>query len=345
MNNDFSETRSERRKLVDVLPLDTPYTVHIDPSGACNFSCGFCPCNTVNFRNSDRHKIMTMELFCKIADDLTCFPQKIRVINLYDFGESLLNKNVPEMVKILREKDVCEEIIMATNGSLLTPELNTRLASCGIDFIKISVEALSTEGYKNVSNVDLDFEVFLDNIKDLKRKCHENVCLKNGGRTKIHAKCVNAVLKSDADIEKFYELFDGISDYASVENVEDWWSGFEPMINQDSVRVISNINHGGKICTRPFIHMIIHSNGEISACCNDWKFATVYGNASEERLVDVWGGKRLRNFQLMHLEGRRSENDFCAECSFFCNDNIDDDAEVIAEKLRKPEKGDKKKHE
>lgn len=157
---------------------------------------------------------------------------------------------------------------------------------------------------------------------------------RGGKTTKVHAKCVNAMLKSETDVKRFYELFEEITDYTSIENVEEWWGDFEPVINKDSIKVVSNVNYGGKICTRPFIHMIIHSNGEISACCNDWKFATVYGDANKEHLVEVWNGKRLEEFQLMHLEGRRNENEFCAKCKFFCNDNIDEDAEAIADKLR-----------
>lgn len=334
MEKDFLKTRSKRQKLADILPLETPFTVNIDPSGACNFSCGFCPCNTVDFRNGDRHKIMTMELFGKIVEDLTQFPQRIKVINLYCFGEPLLNKNVPQMVRMLREKKVCNEIIMVTNGSLLTTELNEELASCGIDYIRISVEALSSEGYQSVSNREINFEKFLDNIKDLRNKCQNSHCLENGGITKVHSKCVNAMLRNDTDVQRFYELFDPISDFISIENVEEWWGDFEPIINQDSIKVVSNVNYGGKICTRPLIHMIIHSNGAISACCNDWKFATVYGDVNKESLVDIWNGDKLRDFQLMHLEGRRYENVFCAKCKFFCNDNVDDDAEVIADRLR-----------
>ncbi len=326
MSMDFLTTRSKRKRLADVLPLDTPFTVNIDPCGACNFSCGFCPCNTADFRNEDRHKMMSMELFYKIADDLAAFPQKIKVVNLYCFGEPLLNPNIPEMVRILRKKDVCNEIILVTNGSLLTPELNKQLAICGIDYIRISVEALSSDDYEKVCGKRIDFNRFLSNIEDLHDQC--------GVTTRIHSKCVNAMLKDESDLKRFHELFEPISDFISVENVEDWWGDFKPLIQQDAVKVVSNIHYGGKICTRPLIHMIIHSNGEISACCNDWKFATVYGDVNAERLVDAWNGKRLREFQLMHLEGRRYDNDFCAKCKFFCNDNIDEDAELVAQTLR-----------
>lgn len=101
MNKDFQSTRPKRRNLAGIIPLDTPFTVNIDPCGACNFKCGFCPCNMADFRNKDRHEMMSMDLFQKIVDDLAAFPKKIRVVNLYCFGEPLLNKNLPEMVRML----------------------------------------------------------------------------------------------------------------------------------------------------------------------------------------------------------------------------------------------------
>lgn len=174
MYKNFLETRPKRQKLADVLPLDTPFTVYLDPCGACNFSCDFCPCNTADFRNQERHKIMPMELFYKIADDLAAFPQKIKVVNLYCFGEPLLNQNVPEMVEVLRKKDVCNEIMLVTNGSMLAPAYNQRLAGCGLDYIRISVEALSSEGYEKVCGKRMDLDELLFNIRDLRDRCRQN---------------------------------------------------------------------------------------------------------------------------------------------------------------------------
>jgi MoaA/NifB/PqqE/SkfB family radical SAM enzyme len=34
--------KGKRAKLSEVLPLDTPFVVHIDVSSVCNFKCKFC---------------------------------------------------------------------------------------------------------------------------------------------------------------------------------------------------------------------------------------------------------------------------------------------------------------
>lgn len=33
----------DRVPLQDVIPLETPYLIYLDPSSACNFKCQFCP--------------------------------------------------------------------------------------------------------------------------------------------------------------------------------------------------------------------------------------------------------------------------------------------------------------
>ena len=62
------------------------------------------------------------------------------------------------------------------------------------------------------------------------------------------------------------------------------------------------------------------------------------GNATNtESLTDTWNGARLRDFRLMHLTGRKSENAACATCDYIqaLPDNIDNDREEFAERIQK----------
>jgi hypothetical protein len=47
----------------------------------------------------------------------------------------------------------------------------------------------------------------------------------------------------------------------------------------------------------------------------DWSGGTVVGDVRTQSLLDIWRGDRLLNFQRMHLEGRRSENSSCKNCT------------------------------
>lgn len=79
MNRDRPEYANARTILSEVVPLDTPYVLFLDPGGACNFRCSFCPCNRGDFRNQERHAVMSMELFHRILDDIEGFPSQIKV--------------------------------------------------------------------------------------------------------------------------------------------------------------------------------------------------------------------------------------------------------------------------
>lgn len=68
------------------------------------------------------------------------------------------------------------------------PEMNRRLVDTGIDMVRISVEALTAEDYKEICDVSIDFEKFVDNIRDLYE-------VSRGTNTKVSVKIVNVALK------------------------------------------------------------------------------------------------------------------------------------------------------
>ena len=117
------ETRNKRTPLELVVPLSTPFIIFIDPCGACNFRCNFCPCNNSEYKKKERHKMMPLPVFKQIVDDIGNFNQKVKVIYLYGFGEPLLNRHLIKMAKYLKNSQVCHEIRIVTNGSMLTPEI------------------------------------------------------------------------------------------------------------------------------------------------------------------------------------------------------------------------------
>ena len=216
------ETRNKRTPLEEVVPLSTPYILFIDPCGACNFACSFCPCNTNAFNKAERHKLMPFDKFKKVVDDIATFPDKVKVIYLYGFGEPLLNRDLIEMAKYLKKSDACNEIRLVTNGSRLSPEMNDKLVDSGIDLIRISIEALTAKEYKEMCKVDIDYDELVGNIADLFKKSR--------GKLKVAAKIVSATIKSDDDLETFFNIYKQITDFAFVEDLVNGWPEFDEMM-------------------------------------------------------------------------------------------------------------------
>lgn len=322
------EVKQARARLEDVVPRSAPFVVYLDPCGACNFKCSFCPCNIAGERAAERHALMSWELFEKILADLEAFRGKVRVINLYGFGEPLLNPRLPDMVKALKERRCCGgEVRVTTNGSLLTEEASRRLVSAGVDLVRVSVEAVSSEGYQELCGVKIDFSEIVRNIETFHR-----IAMQNGGTSRISAKIVSAALRTEADKQRFSDIFAPITDFYYIEEIEPIWSEFQEMSMPSGGRADRCYCAGEQreICSMPFTDMCIHSNGIVGACCSDWKFATQYGDASREHLAEIWNGKRHREFQRALLA--RKPIPFCAACRRRPPDRIED-PEALMKKI------------
>lgn len=317
---DKAEVKQARTRLEDVVPRSAPFVIYLDPCGACNFKCSFCPCNTVEEQAAERHKMMSWELFEKLLNDLRAFQGQVSVINLYGFGEPLLNSRIADMVRALKQAHCCREVRITTNGSLLDEGKSRALIDAGVDMVRVSVEAISTEGYKALCGVQIDLSEILYNIETFYCLAHA------AGKSKISAKIFSDTLRGSKDEERFHELFAPITDYNYVETVEPIWSEFEGYqavsVSDPASDHCYREGERREICSFPFTDLCIHSNGIVGACCCDWKFATQYGDARTEALSEIWNGERHRAFQRAHLAMK--PNPFCAACQRKPPDRIED---------------------
>jgi len=331
------ERRNKRTSLEAVVPLSTPYVIYIDPCGACNFGCNFCPCNNSSYMNKERFKMMSLDLFKKIADDMCGFDERVKVVDLWAWGEPFMNKKLPDMIEYLHTKNSCREIRTCTNGSFLKPKLNQRLVDSGLDMIRVSISALDSQGHEETCNVKINFEKHVDNIRDLYERSR-------GSSLKVSIKAVETAVDSEEKVKHFYELFTPISDYIFIEDIVDAFPGYGGLEKPDNAKVTfrkwnSCADRANYVCAKPLVQMAIHSNGVVSACCNDWKFKTAYGNVATDNLKDLWLSEHLNNFRLMHLEKDRKEIPYCNICDCESDDDIDDVRKLIAKNIKKSMQG------
>lgn len=208
-------------------------------------------------------------------------------------------------------------------------EKSRSLIEAGVDLIRVSVEALSTDGYRDLCGVNVEFSEIVENIKTFYQ-------ISRGSGSKITAKIVSATLETEEDEERFYKIFSPITDYRFIEDVEMYWPEFNEMQLPKSEHVngiqkcyFTDVKRE-KICSFPFTDMCIRSNGMVGACGADWKFAIQYGDVKTEHLVDIWNGKKHLEFQRAHLERKLdSYNSYCAACIRKPNDDIVDPAYIL----------------
>ena len=321
---------AERANLAEVVPLSTPYSLFIEPTNTCNFRCSYCPTgDTALLKQVGRkNKLMDFDLFCKIVDDLKVFPNKIRMVNLYKDGESLIHPRFTDMVRYLKDANVAEKIWVKTNGSLLSPEYNERLVNCGLDMIGISVQHVHAQGFMDISGVKINYDNYRAGILDLYKKSR-------GKQTKISVKIADVGL-SEADKQQFFDDFSDRCDFITIEKLHGWSAS-----DTKDWKLGTNGDFDGtpriekKVCPLTLYMLAVNSNGKISICNDDWQMAHDIGNVKTESMSEIWNGKKLKEFRIIHLTGNRDKNISCKGCDYVkvLPDNVDKYAEDILRKI------------
>lgn len=210
----------ERINLWEVLPLDTPMRVCIEPTFQCNLRCKYClralPHEELKSRGFHFNP-MDMQSFELIANQLGEFSNKIKKVTFSGYGEPLLNERLPEMIALIKQKDIAEKILVISNGLLLTPELGRKLVEAGLTELKISLQGIDSKKYKEVSGVSIDYSGLYSNISkfyDIRRNC------------KLKVKIADCALET-GDSEIFYRQYGNICDYISIEHIYPAFNGVD----------------------------------------------------------------------------------------------------------------------
>ena len=322
MEAKFSNIVNENRhELNEVVPLETPYSMFIDVCNACNFKCKFCAIQYSDKKLPFKKECMEWTTFKKIIDDVKQFSKPIKMMRLAANGEPLMNKKLPEMISYAKKAGVAEHIEIVTNGSLLSPDLNRRLVKAGLDRIRISIEAIDSEGYFNMSGAKIEWDKFIENIADFYR---------NRGECQVYIKTVDAAVDSNEKKEKFIKEFGDICNNINIEHVIPIWTGYDEINNDFDIESKEGL-HGHKIkevtiCPFPFYSCVINPDGQVTVCCSDWERKQCMGNAITESIYDIWNGERWKQFLTDMLKNGRKQayRELCAKCQYPCYDAVDD---------------------
>jgi radical SAM protein with 4Fe4S-binding SPASM domain len=327
----------KRTALQDVIPLDTPFLLYVDPSSACNFRCQFCPTGHIDLLKASgyRRRVMNLPLFEKLLSDLEAFPQALRVMRMNKIGEPLLNRNLPTMIRLAKESRRVQHIDFATNGSVLSPDLFISLVDAGLDRLNISLEGVSTEQYAEHAKVDFDFGKLVDQIRWF---------FPRRGNCELTIKVPGNYLSAE-DREKFFDLFGDYCDRIFVEELSPIWPEFDL---ESRAGVKSSKTEGQyretledkDVCTYIFYAMAINADGTVSACCPDWDQKLVVGDLRKETLRDIWHSPEMKKLRRLHLRGGRRENPICGACGhikYAQIDNVDAYRERLLAKLEASE--------
>lgn len=320
----YSQLRQQRQNLREVIPLKKPFTVLFDPSSICNFRCVQCFQSAPGASRRLKKGMMKVDHLIKIVDDFKGWAgPKIKVIRFIGFGEPLLNKDFPEMLRVATQARIAERIEITSNGSLLTPGLSEKLVECGLDYLRVSVYSPYQEKHEAVTHNPIDISVIHENLLHLQR-------IKQARKSEkpfVYVKMLDSFDQSEN--EAFFARYSDVADEILIEKPHNWLDMPDKDFLQDLYKgkkqeVVDAIDYGATlkhVCPQPFKMMSIRFNGDVIVCDPDWLNNTKVGNALEESVKEIWNGKAMFEFRRMQIEGRRQDNPSCRACNTFLTDH------------------------
>lgn len=283
-----------------------PYYLVIDPINICNLKCPLCP-TWQDLKARPKGK-MDKKLFSTILDEVGPY---LFAINLCNWGEPLLNPELPAMVRYAKRFNTV--VGLSTNLNYLPDETARELIESEIDIIVISLDGTTQESYSQY-RVGGNLSVVLSNIEKLNSY--------RGNNTKfpllIWQFLVNRYNESEIDLARDIAQKMGLQFIASPmrthmgkelllplyervkENEE--WLPLNPLYRKYPDNIRPETKTRQTTCKWLWNSTVVNWDGSISPCCSvfekEWDFETCYGEdkKGEKNLTlrQAWNSHRYR---------------------------------------------------
>ncbi len=302
MNDDYVEgslTCLKQEVIEREINTDFPLVLNIEPTNDCNLRCTFCPRDqTVAMQGTHYLPLAT---FQRIVDEAVDYQQLI-MLNLHKDGESLLHRELPEMIDYAKKRNVAKTVHMNTNGTLLHTDTAKAILTAGIDDVTVSIDAATAGTYRTLKqsrgfdHLDRSVESFID---------YRN---KIGGHTTIRVKIMEFDQVSEEEIEAFRTRWTGVADQVQVTGVHTWSGAITDL------EITDETSPTRYPCAILWYALAVNCNGKVSICNLDWNYSGVVGDLAQQSLHQIWNGLPMRKIRQAHLDGDWGCVSACKEC-------------------------------
>ncbi len=299
----------------------TPQVIRLDLSTHCQLKCPSCPTAQGLIKEQLGAGFVSFENFKKIIAD----NPEVMSIELSNWGEVLLNPQLPEMLAYAYEKNVLITIGNGANLNTAKPDLLEAIVKYQVREITCSIDGASQETYSQY-RIGGNFERVIKNIKIINQ-------FKQKYKTNFPILLWQFVVfgHNEHEIPKARQLSQQLNMEFYVKL--SWDEEISPLKQPEKIRsevqsqVISQREFLQKyqrdymnenFCKQMFLSPQINWDGRILGCCiNSWGD---YGNAFEEPLKQALNKSKLRYARQMLLGKVPDKEDIpCSRCYVYRN--------------------------
>lgn len=282
--------------------------------GGCNYTCQMCPQSNPGRGKSFTRK-MPLETFKKILNQI--IPNYLEdnpVVHLEGSGEPTMAKDLPEYIKLVKEKKL--KCFIYCNGARLNGKFMEKVVDAGIDFIRFSIIGYNKDKYKHWMNSD-NFDLIKKNIRELKdyiKKVRSNCSIST-----YHLITDNNNIDEEIKLYQSNIINELGNNTAYIWKMHNWSGNYDnPNPRNPTER---------KSCGRPFAPEItVRAGGSagrtaaVVPCCqtlgppNEEK--SILGHLDTQSFEEVWFGDKYEKLREAHAKKEFDKIDYCKNCDF-----------------------------
>ena len=254
-----------------------PLLVDAELASICNLKCPMCYTITDEFKKKVNAKLMDLDLFKKIIDEIAL---NVPALRLSLRGEPTLHPNFIECIRYAKEKGI-KEVSFLTNGSKLTADFFGKVMEAGADWITISVDGMD-DVYEGIRR-PLKFRETLQKIIAIK----ETKSSHQSNKPVIKIQSVWPAIRKNP--EQYYNTFALLADLIAFNPLIDYLGKDSEIVYDEDFS-----------CPQHYQRLVIGTDGLVMMCSNDEENLVVVGDANTESVHDLWHGERLGSIRELH---------------------------------------------
>lgn len=275
-----------------------PLYIMLEQTYRCNLRCASCIHGNPSLRDkfSPGVSCMPWSLFEKIVREGEEYGAPS--ISMHTNDEPLLVKDLAKRVAFARRHGFMD-VILTTNGTLLSDDKIEELVDAGVTRILFSVDAASEATYRRVRGNNLSKVVrAIKKVKEYRKK--RKSCLPI-----VRVSFVPTFLNRH-ELESFRRKFFGLADYVDIQPLSVISKTSAQLVPSDARRITS------LRCNQPYRTLIVRANGDVLPCCSFFGPEIVAGNLRKNSLYRIFNSafmKELRkDFKIGHYRYRACKN-------------------------------------
>ena len=279
--------------------------LRIEVTTKCNYNCNICPREQLTREKES----MSFELFKNIFDKINSETSQYNTLTFPGMGEPLLDETLDDKIDYAKKHNY--EVLMLTNGSLLTVERFKRLEDIGMDSIRVSFYGNTSESYNamhGTKNTDL-FQRIKRNLTEISR-------IKTSTSLLLTYNVVYGC--NDSDMESWIEYWKDKVDLLEVWSPHNWVDSGDYRAVQ-SKQLIT--------CGRPWnTPLQIQVDGTVNMCCFDFDGKLLLGDLKMQTLKEIFESPMFQKIKKHHTSGDYKGSGLICE---YCDQRNSDKADVM----------------